>query len=299
MAQPKILFITGVGRSGTSLLQSMLNAHPQINIPPETHFFKSYIVPYLLFSKRPDKEKLERDRYLKRLSNGMRSNLLNSLSAEGGDLKSAFVGVMAGESPVAVAGDKDTEYVRYLPHLKRAFPDAFLLHIKRDPRDVIASRKKAEWSKGQSVAFHAAEYQYYIRKVEKEGRALFQNHYQDLRYEDLLLSPEQTLKPILQKLGLVFSDTMLQFHQNSQTLVADDEKAWKQNLNKPILKDNIAKWKTELTENEIGLIQNGLEDFFKANSYSIENTSVSSWELIKRKAYKFMFKGKTFKEQLR
>ena len=37
------IFIVGVGRSGTSLLQSMLHAHPYISFLPETHFFRHYV----------------------------------------------------------------------------------------------------------------------------------------------------------------------------------------------------------------------------------------------------------------
>jgi len=35
------IFIVGVGRSGTSLVQSMLNAHSKIAFPPETHFVRN------------------------------------------------------------------------------------------------------------------------------------------------------------------------------------------------------------------------------------------------------------------
>ena len=37
------IFIIGVGRSGTSLLQSMLNSHSKIAFTPETHFIRSYM----------------------------------------------------------------------------------------------------------------------------------------------------------------------------------------------------------------------------------------------------------------
>jgi len=38
-----IIFIIGVGRSGTTLLQVMLNSHSKIAFLPETHFFRFYI----------------------------------------------------------------------------------------------------------------------------------------------------------------------------------------------------------------------------------------------------------------
>ncbi|GAI08625.1 unnamed protein product, partial [marine sediment metagenome] len=53
------IFIIGVGRSGTTLLQSILNAHPKICFPPETHFVKNYfrinkedMENFLVFKKR-------------------------------------------------------------------------------------------------------------------------------------------------------------------------------------------------------------------------------------------------------
>ena len=67
----KKLFIVGVGRSGTTLLQSMLNAHPEICFTPETHFVKRYLVPHLsgnkCFSKANLIQSLAEDKYFSRL----------------------------------------------------------------------------------------------------------------------------------------------------------------------------------------------------------------------------------------
>ena len=41
-------FVVGVGRSGTTLLRMMLDAHPQLAIPPETHF----VLPFIQASGR-------------------------------------------------------------------------------------------------------------------------------------------------------------------------------------------------------------------------------------------------------
>lgn len=299
MAQQKLLFITGVGRSGTSLLQSMLNAHPEVNIPPETHFFKRYILPNLQKNQWPKPAQLRDDKYIKRLPEASRNQLITSLSGECGDLAMAFTSFLAGDGPHAVIGDKDTEYMRYLPHLKKVYPDAFLLHIKRDPRDVIASRKKAEWSKNRSVAFHAAEYQYYIKKLSREGPQLFTNRYLELRYEDLLFDPQDTLEPVLAMLGLDFSKKILEFQESSKKLVAQDEKAWKQNLNKPLLKNNFNKWVEELSENEVGIIQSGLEDYFQANNYTLSSAQARYGAIVKRELIKGLFIAKTYNERLR
>ena len=46
MVNLKYFAIVGVGRSGTTLLMSMLNAHPEIVLPPEFHFIEEFVVQY-------------------------------------------------------------------------------------------------------------------------------------------------------------------------------------------------------------------------------------------------------------
>jgi len=78
MAEPQIVFITGVGRSGTTLLQSMLHAHSQVHFPPETHFFKRHILPFMLKGRLPTREVLQEDGYLQRLSPAFRQMVLQA-----------------------------------------------------------------------------------------------------------------------------------------------------------------------------------------------------------------------------
>jgi hypothetical protein len=300
MEVSKKIFITGVGRSGTSLLQSMLNAHSQIHFPPETHFFKRYIVPSLLKkNKAPLYEEMKSDRYLQRLSQALRLKIIQQNSYTTNDLKQSLVDIMKGELNTTVIGDKDTEYVRYLPHLKKVFPDSCLIHIKRDPRDVVASRKKAEWSKGRNTAFHAAEYAYYIEIIEKKAPVLFNNKYISLRYEDLLQNPEQELKNILKLLELPYDQKVLEFHKQSSTLVSQDEAGWKQNLSKPLMIKNKGKWKETLSEKEAALVQHGIESFMEANGYKTDAVSAPFFKLIEKQLIMWMFRAKTYKEQIR
>ena len=46
-----IIFIIGVGRSGTTLLQSMLHSHSEIHFSPETHFVKRFLNPEIHHKK--------------------------------------------------------------------------------------------------------------------------------------------------------------------------------------------------------------------------------------------------------
>ena len=70
--QLKTIFVTGVGRSGTTLIQSMLNAHPQVGVPPEHQMVKRYLVPAihgkLRFSSKDEvQKKFEKDARLQEI----------------------------------------------------------------------------------------------------------------------------------------------------------------------------------------------------------------------------------------
>jgi len=63
-----MIFIIGLGRSGTSLLQSILNAHSEIAFLPETHFLRKYVFPGKLKNKSDVEIKtiLKNDEHYKR-----------------------------------------------------------------------------------------------------------------------------------------------------------------------------------------------------------------------------------------
>jgi len=120
----KILFIIGVGRSGTSLLQSMFAAHPNVGFLPESAFLRRYVY---------------------------RGNLHSAYGLGG---KKAVIKILEQDEKFARTGlnnlwigDKDPRLVEFLPLVKTLFPDAHVIQVIRDPRDVLVSKKKAAWSK--------------------------------------------------------------------------------------------------------------------------------------------------------
>mgnify|MGYP000235828745 CR=1 FL=1 len=68
MANQGVIFLTGVGRSGTTMLQSMLHSHSEINFSVETHFIKRYVLPFLLNGEIVKGDTLKEDKFFQRLS---------------------------------------------------------------------------------------------------------------------------------------------------------------------------------------------------------------------------------------
>ena len=272
------IMICGVGRSGTSLLQSMLNAHPSVAIPPETHFFRRYVAP------RRTRKKIEAetvDALVRRLHGDESFARLDMPVEE----------VVAGEQDAALdlvrvyrrmlehwaqregkqrIGDKDPRNLDFLPGLAAAFPDAAVLHIIRDPRAVVHSRMNASWSAGRPWRSHAIVAQEQLRRGRADGQRLFGARYLEVRYEALLVDPRATLTRICEHIDVPYDPAMLEFGESARRLVSTDEMAWKKETLGPLLTNNSAKWRDGLEPAQVAFVEAVCVEAFDHAGYERE-----------------------------
>ena len=257
------VFILGVGRSGTSLIQSMLAAHPQISCLPETAFIRRMVFPgYLqsIFQKHGEmaaSRALAQDEYFARTGLDA-SKVVAQAARRVGLLDAAVYREMLALYAVKDkewVGDKDPRTVEFLPLLTSFFSDAHVIHVFRDPRDVLASKKKAAWSKKGHVWKHVFANRVQFNIGSKFGPKLFGTRYHEICYEELLAAPEKVLTGLCRELGLEYDDGMLSFGDAARKLVADSEKSWKKETFGPLLTDNQKKWKAQLIPKEIVLTE--------------------------------------------
>lgn len=281
----RFFFIVGVGRSGTSLLMSMLNAHPEIILPPETHFFGNYVMRNPRISTADFKAKLLTDHRFARL--GMSEEDISQVLAgmEGMFSPLVFYRAMlvhySRQRDGWVIGDKAPKNVEYLPTIKRLFPDAMIIHIIRDPRDVYLSRTKAKWSSGYSDTAHyvACRSQYLLGS--DLGPRLFGDRYYQMRYEDLLSDPEGQLQSVCRWLGVEFKEQMLMFAQSARELVSADEEQWKKETLGPLLGDNSGKWKRELSPSKIWAVEAACSPYFRDGYYRLSDNPKSVFQRLR------------------
>lgn len=279
------IVITGIGRSGTTLLQSMLDAHPKLAFPPETHFLKRYVVPELSGrSRKKEREDLigllKEDPGLRRLGWDLQKWLQKEFS-EGSARMQRLYGKMlerwVKERGADRAGDKDPMIVEYIPHLKQCFPEAYLVHIIRDPRDVALSRIRSDWGKGRPLLAHLCEHRTLFDKVRKEGPECFGERYIELHYEELLQDPEGTLRKLCEKLPIDYDPSMLEYEKAAKDLVQEDEGAWKQNVLGPLLEKNLGKWKREMAPAQLRTVETVLARTIRKAGYE-ESGARSGWK---------------------
>ena len=223
-------FIFGHARSGTTLLMRLARLHPEVHCNYQAHFF----------TRQPLLKSLvdtpEAEEWLRRKSN--RWNQGRDLSSL--VLRAAADFIMereaAGEGK-RIVGDKSpssTIHGQAVRDLHAVYPDAKLVYIVRDGRDVLISERfrnlveeskflkaedkriiedlrkdQAQFTNGthsiftESVIRRVANgWVKNVQETEGEGRRLFGEHYISLRYEDLLARPFDEMKNLWAFLGV-------------------------------------------------------------------------------------------------
>jgi hypothetical protein len=215
---PPAPFVVGATRSGTTLLRLMLDAHPDVGIPSETHFFhklvkrseRTRISPELLADtiithKRWGDFHLDADELRARFDAIEPFNLSDALRA--------FYGLYAEKHGKTRWGDKTPGYLRYMRRIEWVLPEARFIHLIRDGRDVALSVLPMNW--GPSSVPEAAELWVERVTIAREQGALV-DHYMEVKYEDLVTETEPTLRRVADFLELPWDAAMLDYHARAE-----------------------------------------------------------------------------------
>jgi hypothetical protein len=218
-------FIVGVGRSGTTMLRLMLDAHPDLAIPPETHFVPDLIeaidggatpeqaVQVMTSVRQWGDLNTDPAEVLRRF------DALDDFNA--GDALRTFYAIYLERQQKPRWGEKTPGYVRKMRRIEKALPEARFIHVIRDGRDVALSRWKRTLGEGKRApASQVAEgWQRRIRRAQKQGRRL--DHYMELRYEDLVTDTEENLRLIAEFIELPWDSVMLRYYERAADRMAE------------------------------------------------------------------------------
>ena len=149
--QNPYLFVVGCLRSGTTLLQRMLDSHPQLAVGYDCHFIPQGIRRVPVGVDPPLRTRLvERVRRLPRFARLGLPDAAVAEAAANAKTYSEFVSGVYRQCALlhgkALAGEKAPGYCRHLPHLHALFPWVRTIHLVRDGRDVALS--VLDWGKG-------------------------------------------------------------------------------------------------------------------------------------------------------
>lgn len=234
----------------------MLHAHPEIHFLPETHFFRRYIGPKLpriratIQGAESFRRTLAKDTEFGRIDIRPEEVLAPFLDeCQQFSLPSVYRRLLdfhAERFSCEVVGDKDPRLIDFMPELDRFVPRVRVIHVIRDPRDVLLSRRKAAWSRDRSDWSHLLAYRAQMSRAKRTGPRFLGDRYLEVGYEDLLQEPEDTLAQICRHVDLEYDRAMMSFSQEAEELVGHDEWEWKKETTGPLMRNNMRKWEGKL-----------------------------------------------------
>jgi len=257
----RVVFIVGVGRSGTSLLQSMLNAHPKVSFIAETQALRNYVLnkktnaalsAAMADNTQSIPAQILSDNRLKEMfgsAEALQTFLEANQPATALEFYLALLNHNQGSEAIW-SGDKDPRLLESTQSLLALFPASLVLHIVRDPRDVVLSKLKASWSSKRPWWLHA-----FTARAQLDAAGPNHSRCHVLYYEDLLEAPHDTLSSVTKFLDIPFSEQMIEFQTSAKELLRESERAWKENTLKELMPDNKELWRSELTPFQIAFTE--------------------------------------------
>lgn len=272
---PPFPVVVGVPRSGTTLLRLMLDAHPQLAIPPETGFLLS---SELLASQASPGELagmllnipaeapawhdfgLNGQTFLEAAHQLPASDGLGNLAG----ILRLFYRLYAARHGKSRSGDKTPLYLLGMPQVAAVLPEARFIHIVRDGRDVALSWRQTWFAPSRDVPELVRRWAEMILAARTKAEGL---PYLEVLYSELILQPEATLRSICDFIELDFHPAMLNYHQHSAVrlkehgtrynshgaLLVSHEQRLKQQWRTmtPLDSSRLGQWRQALSESEI------------------------------------------------
>ncbi|QIN82489.1 hypothetical protein GBA63_07400 [Rubrobacter tropicus] len=221
------VFIVGCARSGTTLLQRLVDAHPDLSVTPSMHWVRD----------------LFRERGFKRPEDPVPPTLVSALVAHPRfsrlgldpgrvaalagpetthlDLLSGIFGLYGEASHKPLVGNKTAPFVRRIPELHALWPKARFVHIIRDGRDVCLSILDWESTPGAAGRYSSwgedpisTTALWWRRKVllgREGGAGIEPGLYRETFYESLVSDPAGECRRLCDFLGIPYEEAMLRF----------------------------------------------------------------------------------------
>src|SRR5262245_34435300 len=259
------VFLVGCARSGTTLLQRVVDAHPRIAITPEMHWITDFFRgrKWLGRHGRVTSEQVagmvEHKRFRQfEFSPEQFQGLLGS--ADPLSYRQFLEGIFGLYSRIkgkGLVGNKTPAYVRRIPNLHSIWPEAKFVHLIRDGRDVCLSvlnwdhsyktaGRYSIWAE-DPVTTTALWWEWKVRFGRQGEQLLGRALHYEMRYEDLVSRQDDACARLCEFLRLPYDAAMLRFHEgrtrNEPGL--DAKKAWL-----PIT-PGLRNWRTQMPAEDV------------------------------------------------
>lgn len=216
MTRERPIYVVGCPRSGTTLLEMILNGHPRLAIAHELSF-PAGLAPRRLrpWVRSATAEDVIGHPQFGRLGldpDTVRAAVRDAAPTTYEAFIDAILGAWARGQGKQRWGDKNPGYLGAVPLLAREFPDAQFVHVIRDGREVAAALAVRDWGPPTAVA-GAFWWRFKVAKRRELARRLAPERYLEVRLDHLIADPEGNLRRVCDFLGERYAPEMLSYHE--------------------------------------------------------------------------------------
>jgi hypothetical protein len=285
-------YILSIGRSGSTLLEFILDAHPNINIPIESRFIIHLYYKYHSTTNWTEADKrqfiqdLNKDHKFNAFWEVNHQQLEEDILATSSDITffelcriitAHYISLFPKEE-IQAQGSKNPIYGFWSDKLFELYPQAKFIHLVRDPMGVVNSQIKVKANK--SHTYFAYRWRMINSKIDQLKKK-HPNQFITLKYEDLIENPETSTTEVCTFLGLPFKTEQLSFHttikaHRDQLHKSNDQEktelfdSYLANLVNPIDPSKHDSWKSGLTDKQKQEVLYAVSNLAKSYGYSYE-----------------------------
>ena len=266
ISQIPFIFIIGRPRTGTTLLRSLFDAHPNVQIPWECQFVLNLYPKYgkLELWNPGTLEQFYSDllqQWQFSAWNIDQVKLQSDLQACAGKTTYAMVCQVVylnhisfyQKETIRLIGDKNHGYTIYTHRLKKLFPDAKFVYILRDYRDTFQSVRNVDFEL-PVVSIVVYKWKYFYKKA-LEASKKFPGSFYFIRYEDLVTDPGLHLLKICEFLDIPFVPEVLEFYKMKEKAKekypADILQKHHKSLFNPVNTSRIGLWEKSMSNMQV------------------------------------------------
>ncbi|MBO0752853.1 MAG: sulfotransferase, partial [Bradyrhizobiaceae bacterium] len=223
------VFIVGMPRSGTTLLEQVLASHSKVHGAGEVETFYQALVKLM--------DRAGGTAPFPDMVAAMSSEALRELGA-------SYVSMIRAAAPAAErVVNKLTLNYKYVGLIHLALPNARIIHIRRDPLDTCFSCFSLAFSGEQSFTYDQGElgryYRGYAALMEHWRRVLPEGVMIEVQYEDLVADLAGQAGNVLAHCGLAWEDACLAFHETDRPV----KTASSAQVRRPLYQTSIGRWR--------------------------------------------------------
>jgi Tfp pilus assembly protein PilF len=229
------IFIVGLPRSGSTLVERILGSHSRVRMGGELPQFALSVVAAVNRGNQP--ARLTREQLIAR-----------SALVDFGELGHDYIGRVnaLGMKPTCFTDKMPLNYL-YCGLIRRALPHARIVHVRRHPMAACYAIYKTLFQDGYPFSYDLHELgRYYVgyHRLMRHWSQTLPGQIHDLRYEDLVADPIQQTRRLLEFCGLEWENACTDFHANTTPTTT----ASAAQVRRPLYSTSVSLWRNYATQ---------------------------------------------------